>query len=387
MKVGIVIDDLDRRRGGMSEWCWQFVSTAANRGCDLHVIAQGFGVEPLPLRVARHRIDRTKSRVAFSESVARLVPTLGLDVVHDMGIGTNFDILQPHGGSFDVWLSRRLDYYPRWLRALKRPIDALLPRHRDFARHWHAQCDVIRRSDSTVIALSNRVADDLSRASGIRPEQITVIPNGVDCKRFTPVHRATHREATRRQLGVNGCTVLLLLAAHNLRLKGAPELLRLASKLVANKRRVHVAIVGGRHLEQWKLAAHRLGIANRVSFVGTVTDMTPYYAAADAYVHPTYYDPCSLVLLEAAASALPIVTTRRFNGAVELFREDDEILTVDDPTAEEAMYERVEALFSERLRDKLGAAARRVALRNPIEGNIATIMRLYDSRTRGSVAA
>ena len=26
MRVGIVIDDLDRRRGGMSEWCWQFVA-------------------------------------------------------------------------------------------------------------------------------------------------------------------------------------------------------------------------------------------------------------------------------------------------------------------------------------------------------------------------
>ena len=69
-----------------------------------------------------------------------------------------------------------------------------------------------------------------------------------------------------------------------------------------------------------ELSAARLGLANRATFLGTVSDLTPYYAAADAYVHPTFYDPCSLVLLEAAASGLPIVTTRRCNGATELFR-------------------------------------------------------------------
>ena len=47
----------------------------------------------------------------------------------------------------------------------------------------------------------------------------------------------------------------------------------------------------------------------------------PYYAAADLYVHPTFYDPCSLVVLEAAACGLPIITSR-YNGAAELFRGD-----------------------------------------------------------------
>ncbi|MEO7402706.1 MAG: glycosyltransferase family 4 protein, partial [Burkholderiales bacterium] len=283
MKVGIVIDDLDRRRGGMSEWCWQFVSGASRRGCDLHVIAQGFGVDPLPLRVARHRIDRTKSRVDFSSAAERVLRTLHLDVVHDMGIGTSFDIFHPHGGSFSAWMGRRLDYYPRWLRALKGPIDALLPRHRDFARHWRQQCDTARRADSTVIALSNLVADDFAHAGGIRPDQITIIPNGVDGKRFSPAHRADHRAVIRQQLGVNDGTLLLLIAAHNFRLKGVPEVLRVTSRLAANGRPVHVAIAGGRRLEHWRLAARRLGLANRASFVGTVADMVPYYAAADVY--------------------------------------------------------------------------------------------------------
>src|SRR5205085_3381497 len=132
-------------------------------------------------------------------------------------------------------------------------------------------------------------------------------------------------------------------------------------------RPIHVAIAGGKHLKQWQLAAKRLGLASRVTFLGTVADPVPYYAAADAYVHPTFYDPCSLVLLEAAASGLPIVTTRRWNGAAELFRDGVEILTVDGPGERDCLYEHVEGLFDEGLRTRLGAGARRVALQHPFE--------------------
>ncbi len=387
MRVGIVIDDLDRRRGGLSEWCWQFVAAAAKRGYELHVVAQGFGTEPLPARVSRHKIDRTKSRLAFAENAERLVRELKLDVVHDTGLGWHFDFFQPHGGSYTAWLGRRLDIYPSWYRAAKRYIDALLPRHQDFARHWRRQQAAASRSDKTLIAISNMVADDYSRLPGIRPEQIAVIHNGVDCQRFSPDHRVLHRTIVRQRLGVQDGTLLLLLAAHNFRLKGVSELLRVAGQLAANGHPVHVAIAGGKRLDSWRQVAARAGLQSRATFLGTVADMVPFYAAADAYIQPTYYDPCSLVLLEAAASGLPIVTTRRFNGAVELFRQGDEILTVEDPLAEDALYEYVEALFDERFRVRLGYAARKVALRNPKDRNVTEILRLYNLRTGRSAAA
>jgi UDP-glucose:(heptosyl)LPS alpha-1,3-glucosyltransferase len=113
----------------------------------------------------------------------------------------------------------------------------------------------------------------------------------------------------------------------------------------------------------------------------------PFYAAADAYVHPTYYDPCSLVLLEAAACGLPIVTTRRHNGAAELFREDAEMLLVNDPSDHDALVERVDALCDSQLRDELGAAARRVALRHPFERNVAELVKLYERTVPRKLAA
>ena len=131
MRVGIVLDDLDRRRGGMGEWCWQFVNAVANRPLDLHVIAQAFGVEPLPAQVTLHPVERSKSREFFAQSAASLLKSFNFDVVHDMGVGWHFDLFQPHGGSHAAWEARRLDMYPRWFRASEapnRPLDAAAPR-------------------------------------------------------------------------------------------------------------------------------------------------------------------------------------------------------------------------------------------------------------------
>jgi UDP-glucose:(heptosyl)LPS alpha-1,3-glucosyltransferase len=387
MRIGFVIDELDSRRGGMGQWCWQFVTAVAKQAYELHVVSQGFGDDALPPCVIRHTVPRTKSRESFAEAAAGILLDLDLDVVHDTGIGWHFDIFQPHGGSHAGWLRRRLDMYPPWIRAVKRPVDALLPRHRDFDRHWRRQYAAGRTSEKIFVALSEMVADDFVRLHGIRAEQIKLVYNGVDCRRFSPDHRLLHRETVRRQHGISDESLVLLLAAHNFRLKGVPELLRVAGRLVANGRPVHVAVAGGKRVKQWQLAANRLGLAKRVTFAGTVADMVLCYAAADAYVHPTYYDPCSLVLLEAAASGLPIVTTRHNNGAAELFREGSEILTVNDPRDAEGLYQSIETLFDERVRSDLGAAARTVALRHPFERNVAEILALYEKSAGRRLAA
>ena len=55
---------------------------------------------------------------------------------------------------------------------------------------------------------------------------------------------------------------------------------------------------------------------------------------------------------------------QRRDGAVS---EDAEILTVDDPTDLDALYERIEALFDESVSQETGRGARRVAMQHPFE--------------------
>jgi UDP-glucose:(heptosyl)LPS alpha-1,3-glucosyltransferase len=59
-----------------------------------------------------------------------------------------------------------------------------------------------------------------------------------------------------------------------------------------------------------------------VRFAGSVSDVRPYYAAADSFLLATLYDPFPNAALEAMASGLPIVTTSRC-GVSELVVEGE----------------------------------------------------------------
>jgi len=103
----------------------------------------------------------------------------------------------------------------------------------------------------------------------------------------------------------------------------------------------------------------------------------PYYAAADAFVLPTFYDPCSLSVSEAAACGLPSVTSR-FNGAAELLSEGVEGFVLADPADDSELCNRLGSLMDPALRLRMGAAARRLALRYTLERNCDELMAIYD---------
>jgi UDP-glucose:(heptosyl)LPS alpha-1,3-glucosyltransferase len=70
------------------------------------------------------------------------------------------------------------------------------------------------------------------------------------------------------------------------------------------------AIVVGKDKDapRYRALAGRLGLGARVVFAGGVSDVRPYYGAADVFVLATLYDPFPNAALEAMACALPVVT-------------------------------------------------------------------------------
>jgi UDP-glucose:(heptosyl)LPS alpha-1,3-glucosyltransferase len=77
-------------------------------------------------------------------------------------------------------------------------------------------------------------------------------------------------------------------------------------------------------------------------------------------VHPTFYDPCSLVVLEALACGLPVITSR-YNGAAELFREPAEGYVVADPHDRVRLAWAIGQLLDPARRAAAGPAARQRA--------------------------
>jgi glycosyltransferase involved in cell wall biosynthesis len=76
---------------------------------------------------------------------------------------------------------------------------------------------------------------------------------------------------------------------------------------------VLLLVVGGNaqhRLDVARAEAARLGVAERVLFLGPRFDIPELFAASDAFVLPSAYEANALVVLEALAAGLPVVATR-----------------------------------------------------------------------------
>ena len=220
------------------------------------------------------------------------------------------------------------------------------------------------------------VSRDFQLHYGANESQIRVVYNGVDLRRFTPEGRTRYREATRDYLGVADHEVLLLIVAHNFALKGVPTAIRAVNRLRSDGCPVRLAVVGGKSITAARSLASSLGGNDGITFLGSIPDPRPYYAAADIYVQPTFYDPCSLVALEALACGLPVVTSR-FNGAGELISPGVQGEILFDPADDLTLAECLQPMLDGNRRQMMGRAARRLAEEHSLERNLHEMLSIY----------
>jgi len=147
------------------------------------------------------------------------------------------------------------------------------------------------------------------------PEQVAVVPPGVDLDLFSPGPRT----AARRSLGIRDDAYLLLFVGRIQPLKAPDVLLRAAARLVARqpalRERLMVAVVGGpsgtglARPEALQSLAAELGIADLVRFVPPVPqdELPAWYRAADVTVVPSYSESFGLVAIESQACGTPVV--------------------------------------------------------------------------------
>ena len=370
MKIGLILEKFDPHKGGLEHWTWQFAEQLLLSGYGVHVIAFESHPSVAQRGLVLHRLEMPRSRLARATAIERHLRTLDLDVIHDMGCGWYADIFHPHGGSTLALWKHNLLRIPKW-RQIRFWRERRYREMAEIERRQHAF------KGATIVAVSRMVQRHFETLHHLPSERMRLIYNGVDLERFSPAHRSIHRAATRQQLGIKN-EVLFLMLAHNLVLKNAAALLQATARLSRTGSEIRVLIAGGKRPESFIKLADRLGIAKTVTFLDQMEDPTPYYAAADVFVHPTWYDPCSLVTLEAWASGLPVITTH-CNGAAELMSPDKEGFVLDRPDDVTALATRMEELVvDEGLRRRMGEAARALALTHSFDGQMKRFLKIYD---------
>lgn len=142
----------------------------------------------------------------------------------------------------------------------------------------------------------------------VGPNKITIIANGVDAESFAAVDSKSFR--SRHALG--SAPLVLFMGRLN-PIKG-PDLLLEAFVQVAERFASHLLVFAGpdEGMEaDLRETARRLGIADRVRFVGYVggEEKTAAYRAATLLVIPSRMEAMSIVVLEAGAAGIPVLIT------------------------------------------------------------------------------
>lgn len=373
MRIALVIEHFAPHRGGAEGCTFQLARQLQRQGHEIHVVAQDFSPAGLELPIVAHPIGRGRSRIRRASAAEAKLRSLDLDVIHDMGMGWYCHVFESHDGCRLAQREQKLLALPPWIRAAKRGLFKALPRYREFVELESRQ---LADPDRIVLALSQMVSRHYQQYHGVRPDQIRVIYNGVDTGSFSPVRLAEHRDAVRRELGVGQEEMLCLFVGHDFDRKGLATAIRAVGRLAAAREPVRLLVVGGKRRPHYLRLAERCRAKQAIRFLGRVQDAIPYYAAGDVHVLPTFYDPCSLSVLEAAAGGLPSVTTR-FNGASELLVDGTHGYVLADPRNDEEFAARLRELLDSSLRRRMGEAARELSLQHTLQHNCDQFIDLY----------
>ena len=369
IRFAIGLRDFSKEKGGAERYLVDLCARLAGEGYEVHVFAEKFGEEDP--RFHYHAIKtipfpKSLRLLSFAIRATKEIENGKYDITFGVGNTLKADVLQPHGGVHWAWFWRSL-------RAYRNPIVWMIKflgrifSPKQWVSGWVEDAPYHAKRLRTVIAISGMVKRDMMRWYRIPGERIQVVYNGVDIERFHPRNRQ-YREEVRRRYGI-GDEFVILFVSNNFRMKGLVLLLKALAEIKKENSPSFKLLVLGRDRQDYYFSlAREMGIVEEVIFVGSAHEPEKYYGASDLLVHPTFYDACSLTVLEALASGLPVVTTAS-NGASGIITQGQEGFVISAPRDGQALGEKISFFLNREKLEKASIAARYLAESYSLERN------------------
>ncbi len=361
MRIALNIDHYYPSKGGAEAYLERLVERLVVDGHRVTVFARdfenGLTTSAQCVTVPSRSWPRFVRELSFARQSERLLRSAPVDVVFGIRHLRWGHLYQPHGGVHTAAVEAliRAGGGPAIWQAVRRLAKWLSPKQMVFRR---LERRLVRGPEAPLIAaLSERVRQDFVRIHHLPPHQIALLPNAINTDRFRPGDDAhVDRVRLRERHGLPETGLLLLFVGHHYRLKGLPELVEALPTLVAAGVDPHLLVVGRGREKRFRERSQQLDVEERLHFAGFVRPVESYYRGADVLVHPTYYDPCSTVVLEALACGLPVVTTAA-NGAAELMQSGRHGIVLEDARDRAALIEALRTLGDPVQRRAMGLAA------------------------------
>jgi len=315
IRFATAIRNFSKRKGGAERYLVDLCDRMVDHGFEVHVYAEHWDEENPKIhyhRVKTIPFPKSLQLLSFAMRATKEMKQGNYDLTLGVGNTLRADILQPHGGVHWAWFWRSLRAYDNPVLWTIKFLGRILSL-KQWISGWIEDAPYKRKNFSKIIAISEMVKQDIIRWYGVPENQIEVIYNGVDTERFHPRNRQ-YREEIRKRFGI-GDEFVILFVSNNFRMKGLGYLIKALAKIKKEDHPPFKLLVLGRDRQDPYLRlAKKIGVSEKVIFVGSTNEPEKYYGAADIFVHPAFYDAFSLTVLEALATGLPVITTS-FTGA------------------------------------------------------------------------
>ena len=166
----------------------------------------------------------------------------------------------------------------------------------------------IARWSGGMVAVSNDLKNFIVQKTGLNPERITTIYNGINLEKYRRNDR--NPKAKRRSLGIAADAPIVGTVGNLYPVKGHTYLLKAASKVVKAFPPTKFLFIGrGKMRRELEVEAEELGIAENVMFLGFRSDIPDLLSVMDIFALPSLSEGLSLSILEAMAAGKPVVAT------------------------------------------------------------------------------
>ena len=231
--------------------------------------------------------------------------------------------------------------------------------------------------DTTIVANSNLIKKALVKHFGLSAQRIVVHHPGFRSQVFEPQRAAQLRERARDALRISDSTpVVGFVTSGDFHMRGLDLFLASAEQIAAARPEVRFLVVGSRRLPSWA-ATHPLIASGRLAYRPKNRRPELWMAALDIFLYAARFEAFGMVISEAQALGIPVVTSRRVGAAECLPREYARWL-LDAPDSTELAAKTLALLGDEHERVNLAQAGidsvRNFAQQHYVDATVATIL-------------
>jgi UDP-glucose:(heptosyl)LPS alpha-1,3-glucosyltransferase len=360
MNIALVIFRGEEHRGGAERYTADIAGDLARRGHRVDLISTRFGKDISGVNfvpISAKSPTRAGRYLQFLDHLDRHFSGKKYDLIHSMLPIRRCDIYHPHSGMAAAALETHLAAENAAARALGGLANRLNRKRRLYAE---VETALIHGPDRPlVLCLSDYVKKMVLQYYPGISNQLVKLFNGTDLNTFDPAGHAGARMTIRRKFEIAPDAPVALMIAQHFERKGIAELISATAKIVGQWP-IRVLVVGKDDPARSRQLAQKLGVEKNIIFAGQTTCSADFYAAADFFVLPTRHDSCSLVVLEALAMGVPVISTA-FNGACEIMTEAKHGHILPDPADVDALALAMTDLLNPQIRREMSGAC--VALR------------------------